>query len=303
MIKPYGSELDELSSCSICNSTTARVLYTAVDRLSNSGERFTIVECEGCGVLRTAPDMSYAELARFYPEDYWGDSAEPSDTWIRRSQREKLEFLGRCGLTGGRILDVGCGAGFFLRALESDRWERFGVETGDKAATIARRFLGDKIVQGTFSAAQFQRESFDVVSFWSALEHTNEPRENLISAAELLRPGGTLIVQLPNATSYQARAFGGDWFSLDAPRHRYHYSPSALERLLKETGFSVYRTSYFSRAHNAHALRQSLKKRLLSAGAGARVVFYLSIPFIRPFDSLMSALGKGATMTVGARKF
>src|SRR5262245_52690013 len=110
------SERCELRQCGICDSTTARVLYTASDRLRNSGEQFAIARCEGCGVLRTAPDLSDDELSSFYPEDYWGASAAPSNSWIRHSQKEKVQFLGSCGLDGGRILDVGCGSGFFLRA-------------------------------------------------------------------------------------------------------------------------------------------------------------------------------------------
>src|SRR5262249_21979002 len=280
----------ELRQCGICDSTTARVLYTASDRLRNSGEQFAIARCEGCGVLRTAPDLSDDELSSFYPEDYWGESAAPSDSWIRHSQKEKVQFLERCGLDGGRILDVGCGSGFFLRAIDPNRWQRFGVETGENAASIAQQALGDNIVRGTLGEARFSPESFDVITFWSALEHTNEPRQNLMLAARLLRRGGTLIVQVPNAASYQSRLFRGDWFSLDVPRHRYHYSHALLERLLDETGFSIYRTSFSSKAHNAHALRQSLKKRLWEPLSG-RWLFLLSIPFIRPVDFLMSALG------------
>ena len=107
-------------------------------------------------------------------------------------------------------------------------------------------------------------------------------------------------MQVPNAASYQSRAFKGDWFALDAPRHRYHFSADRLERLLAETGFSVYRKTFFSKAHNAHALRQSLKARWWPQPS-SRVLFYLSIPFLKPVDSLLSLAGKGATVTLAAR--
>ncbi|HSB12218.1 MAG TPA: class I SAM-dependent methyltransferase [Blastocatellia bacterium] len=291
-------------ACDVCGAISARELYTAKDRLSNSGETFSIGQCPGCGVLRTLPALSETQLARFYPADYWGAGEEPSQAWIRSSQAEKTRFLSRCGLAGGRILDVGCGSGFFLRALQPAHWDRFGVETSDAACAAAAHALGrGRVFRGELIESQWPDSSFDVVTFWSALEHTNEPRANLKAARHIIKPGGSLIVQLPNAASYQARWFGGDWFALDAPRHRYHFNLPILERLLSETGFELYRTSYSSKAHNAHALKQSLKLKLLSkdSGAGPKALFYLSLPLIKPLDALMSALGKGATLTIAAR--
>lgn len=290
-------------ACDLCGSVTVREVYTAKDRLRNTDRRFSIAECFGCGVLRTLPNMSYGELARYYPNDYWG-SAGPSQTWIESSQSEKTRFLSSCGLAGGSILDVGCGSGFFLRALSPAKWERFGVETSEGAARAAERAVGSgHVFAGTLTQSAWADSTFDVVTFWSALEHTNEPRASLREAKRIIKNGGSLIVQAPNAASYQARFFGGDWFALDAPRHRYHFTLSLLDRVLSEIGFEVYRVTYFSKSHNSNALRQSLKSKLLSRESNAfnRALFYLSIPFIKPCDLLMTALGEGATLTVAAR--
>lgn len=292
------------AGCELCGATAARELYTATDRLRNSDHPFSIIACAGCGVLRTLPEMSERELAGYYPTDYWGDENEPSPEWIKASQSEKTRFFAQCGLTKGRILDVGCGAGFFLRALDQKVWECFGVETGEAAARAANRALGNgRVFAGTLIESACEDKAFDVVTFWSALEHMNEPRANLIEARRIVKTGGTLIVQVPNAASYQARWFGGDWFALDAPRHRYHFTPQTFERLLAQTGFALYRTTFHSKAHNAHSLRQSLKSRLYARNAGviSRALFLAAIPFIKPVDYLMSAKGSGATLTVAAR--
>jgi 2-polyprenyl-3-methyl-5-hydroxy-6-metoxy-1,4-benzoquinol methylase len=291
-------------ACELCGSQSSRELYTAKDRLRNSEQLFVIVACDGCGTLRTLPEMDEAELSRFYPNDYWGDNQEPSEDWIKQSQSEKTRFLEQCRLNAGRILDVGCGAGFFLRALDQRLWDRFGVETGDTAAAAANKALGKgRVFEGGLIESECADEAFDVVTFWSALEHMNEPRANLMEARRIIKPHGTLIAQVPNAASYQARLFNGDWFSLDAPRHRYHFSPRSLERLLSQSGFEIYRTSFFSKAHNSHALRQSLKSTLYGRDSNLikRALFLSAIPLIKPVDLLMSALGKGATLTVAAR--
>lgn len=302
-MKPHLSSNQMVTACDLCGSPTARELYTAKDRLRNTDQRFDIAECCGCGVLRTMPDMTESELASYYPEDYWG-GPEPSEKWIASSQSEKTNFVVRCGVERGRILDVGCGSGFFLRALDSAKWDRFGVEISLSAADAAQRALGkDHVFEGTLTQSACVAASFDVVTFWSALEHTNEPRANLREARRIIKAGGSLIVQVPNASSYQARLFGGDWFALDAPRHRYHFTLSTLERLLLETGFQIYEKSYFSKAHNSHALRQSLKTRLVNNSSSVlkRSLFYLSIPLIKPFDWAMTAMAEGATLTVAAR--
>ncbi len=288
-----------VSACDVCGAATARELYTAKDHLRNSTESFPIVACDGCGTLRTLPEMTDRELASFYPRDYWG--AEPTDKWIRKSQAEKTSFLQAYGLLSGTILDVGCGAGFFLRALDADKWNRCGVEIGEPGARAATSALGaGRVFKGTLIEAGFDDATFDVVTLWSALEHTNEPRANLVEARRVLKETGTLIVQVPNVESYQTRVFGGDWSAMDAPRHRYHFNQRTLSKLLSETGFKVSRSTLFSKSHNAHALRQSLKAKMQGVGPIGRVPFLLSIPFIRPFDWAMTALGHGATLTVAA---
>lgn len=290
------------NGCGLCGSRSARELYTARDRLGNSDAQYSIARCSGCGVLRTLPDMSEAELGAFYPDGYWG-GPEPSQGWIASSQSEKTQFLSRCRVSGGCILDVGCGSGFFLRALDPEKWDRFGVETSAAASRAAEAALGrGHVFAGTLIESSWEDSRFEAVTYWSALEHMNKPRVNLRETRRIMRKGGTLIVQVPNAASYQARVFEGHWFALDAPRHRYHFTLPVLKRLLSETGFEVYRISYFSKAHNSHALRQSLKTKLATNNASAigLGLFYVSLPLIKPFDNVMSALGKGATLTVAA---
>jgi 2-polyprenyl-3-methyl-5-hydroxy-6-metoxy-1,4-benzoquinol methylase len=302
-MKPQPEPEPATTGCGLCGSTSGRELYITRDRLGKSDAHFSIVQCSGCGVLRTLPEMSETELGRFYPDDYWG-MPEPTEQWVYSSQYEKTQFVTRCGLSGGRVLDVGCGAGFFLRALGRSKWDRYGIETSAAASRLAESHIGTgHVVTGTLIGSSWPDSRFDMVTFWSALEHTNEPRMNLQKARRLLRKDGTLIVQLPNAASYQARLFDGDWVALDAPRHRYHFTFPVLERLLSETGFEAYRTTCFSKAHNSHALRHSLKVKLgvIDSSALSHLRFYLSLAVVKPIDSAMTAIGRGATLTVAAR--
>jgi len=291
------------TGCDVCGSSDARELYKARDRLRNSDEMFAIVRCESCGVLRTLPVMTENELASYYPAEYWGSSSEPSTFWIHESQKEKTRFLERCGLRGGAILDVGCGSGFFLRALDGRNWRRLGIDSSREAIETAQKELNGGAMLGSLFDARLPESSIDVVTFWSALEHTNNPRETLIETRRILKTGASVILQVPNAASYQARIFKQHWFALDAPRHRYHFTHATLERLLQQTGFLIYRVTFFSTSHNFHSLKQSLKTSLFSSSpsVGARAVIGLAMPLLRPLDVAMAALGRGATITLAAR--
>lgn len=248
----------------------------------------------------TWPPAAEADLASFYPNEYWGESSEPDQARIERSQREKTSLVERHRPEGGRLLDVGCGAGFFLRALDPARWDGWGVEISPRSAAAAERHLGaGRVFAGRLADATFDDGSFDVVAFWAALEHVTDPRGDLERARRLLAPSGLLVVQVPNFASYQARRFGADWFALDLPRHRAHFSPEPLERLLAETGFATVEMRYRSETHDPHALKQSLKVRLLGRPAPlGRLRYYAAAPFLK----LVDRLAGGATLTAVARR-
>jgi len=283
--------------CKICGSDKLLPLFEAQDRLSSPAKEFPVARCPSCEVWSTLPDMSESEIGEYYPVDYWG--TEPTQEWVMRSQTAKLDLLKAFGLHSGRILDVGCGSGFFLRALEPDKWNRYGVETGTEAVNAARKHLSsDRIYEGQISSLAPTVGLFDVITLWSCLEHMNEPVRELAAVRNHLKPNGAIIIQVPNAGSYQARFFKNDWFALDVPRHRHHFCLPALRSILAPYDLEIIAATTVSREHNLHSLRQSLKSRLRRWGNLHKGIYLLVKPFTWPFDRIMSQLGKGATITV-----
>lgn len=285
--------------CALCGGTRFERLFDAPDRLGFSAERFGVIRCRSCGLARTAPDATEAELARYYPDEYWGESSEPDAAWLRRTQREKVAVAERHMPAGGRILDVGCGAGFFLRALGADRWDRWGVEISPRSADAACRFLGSgRVVTGRLADARFGGTRFDLITFWASLEHVTRPADDLRLARTLLADGGRLVVQVPDFGSWQARRFGADWFALDVPRHRHHFDLATLGRMLADCGYAPVAVSHRSETHDGHALKHSFKNRWIGRGAPlGRVRYYAVAPLVPVVDRLTG----GATLTVVAR--
>jgi SAM-dependent methyltransferase len=204
------------------------------------------------------------------------------------------------------VLDVGAATGLFLHEMALSGWETAGVELVGSAAAIARRRFGLEVFQGTLADAPYGPETFDVVTFWDVLEHTYSPKEELICAAQLLRPHGIVALSVPNWDSVDRRLFGRHWQGLDSPRHLYVFSRPTLTRLLKESGFGELHWISFMPGY--FAFLPSLQRWLnsLSPALAQRVLQFLYLPGMRlpfePWFALLNWLRRGPVISVFARK-
>ncbi|MGV8041978.1 MAG: class I SAM-dependent methyltransferase [Thermoanaerobaculaceae bacterium] len=245
--------------CPVCGNDRWQAVLAARDM--HGDEWFEIARCSSCGMRRTADGLSPAELSRYY--DYPGGRdagrrfvgvVESVERALRRRRAAMVEHL--CSRPGS-ILDVGCGRGMMLAALAARGWDVWGTEVDEGVAATARQALGDRIRTGSVAAAGFAPRGFDVVTFFHALEHLVSPREELSAAAELVRPGGHVVIELPNPDSWQARWFGRHWLHLDVPRHRFHFTPELLSRLARQLGLVPQETRHFSLEYGPYPLLQS----------------------------------------------
>lgn len=234
-------------SCLACGGPPAERGFDARDRLHNTPGQFTVTICDSCGSGRTLPEAPAAEIAGYYPESYspYEPAARPIERalsrLIRRWQgyramrRRPLSDLTAAPMT--RALDVGCGRGDLASYLASRGWQMVGVEPSEQAAAAARR-EGVTVLTGVLATVEIEKESFGAAVFQQSLEHTEEPLEDLRRTWAALAPGGILSVAVPNFGGRQARHFGTNWYHLDVPRHRTHFTPAGLEALLERVGFT-----------------------------------------------------------------
>jgi methyltransferase family protein len=130
------------------------------------------------------------------------------------------------------VLDVGAGDATLLCALHARGREAKGLE---------RVASGPHVMAGDIEDVN---ERWAAIVFWHSLEHLRTPRRALIKAAQLLLPGGVVIVAIPNIESLQAAAFGDRWFGWDLPRHLVHVSTAALLSELGDAGLTPTRISH-----------------------------------------------------------
>jgi 2-polyprenyl-3-methyl-5-hydroxy-6-metoxy-1,4-benzoquinol methylase len=142
---------------------------------------------------------------------------------------------------GKRALDIGASNGFYLVELRNKGWEVHGVEVDAEAARYAREQYGLSIRTGAAEdvLGDFPDEHFDLVTMWHVLEHLFDPLQVLSEVRRILKPGGILMLELPNLHCLPSALFGKYWGYLDVPRHLYHFTPQTLSTMLAKAGLSL----------------------------------------------------------------
>jgi SAM-dependent methyltransferase len=222
----------ELSYCNVCGGALKMRFAAVLD--PQTGEQFSITECEACGLGHTTPQP--LNFPPYYGPTYHGGRHGFTARYcVRRRLRLLASVAGDAG-RGRRLLDVGCGDGTFLLGAREIGWSVMGTELNPARA----RSLGLFPVHETIEEAR-EHAPFDCITLWHSLEHIRDPRATLRSLAGILAPGGLLVVAVPDAEGLQARLFGPSWFHLDVPRHLYHFGRRSLNALLEAEGFAPLR--------------------------------------------------------------
>lgn len=225
------------AECILCGGT-GRV------PLMRDGE-WIVHQCTGCGLGVLDPRPGAAEISSLYRESYFASHYEgvlssDSDGMRRRlsQERHRVEFFGK-HKRAGRVLDIGCGRGYFLKACRLRGYDVAGFDVSDDAATSVQETLGIPVATGEMREGLFEPGSFDVVTMWHSLEHTRDPRVPLAFASKWLSVDGILVVEVPNYECTDAMMEGSAWKDWDLPYHQFHFTPGSLRGLLLRCGFTV----------------------------------------------------------------
>ena len=210
------------------------IFYQKVRDYSVSKQIFDLHHNPEFDLLITYPKPSLEELPSYYEsEDYI------SHTDGKRSLFEKLyQFIKNIALKNklklinsqsqkGKLLDIGCGTGDFLVVAKNDGWQITGIEPGEKPRKIAIR----KGVSFVNKLSDIEDNSFDVITMWHVLEHVPDLEFQIKELKRLIKPNGTILIAVPNFKSFDANYYGKFWAAFDVPRHLWHFSKIAIEKL------------------------------------------------------------------------
>jgi SAM-dependent methyltransferase len=229
--------------CPVCLARKARVLFRQTFSAFSEGGLLTgydLVVCEDCGAAyadripaREVFDIYYARMSKYEYSQRDGDLS-PTD---KERFVETADMMAPHLRPESRIVDVGCATGGLLAELQRRGFHHLlGLDPSPACAAVAKRLYGIEVRTTTIHELTALQERFDAAVLTGVFEHLPELDESITSLGKILKPGGLLYIEAPDASSYH------EWFS--APyqflsiEHVNFFSPTSLSNLLARRGFS-----------------------------------------------------------------
>ncbi len=241
----------------------AEKLFDAND--PSTGDAFTIVRCRRCDLARTAPAPTEEELDGYYPQGYHSTTKRyrgGMDRILSMVHRSRIRTLERLLGGTGSALDIGCGPAVLINQMRSRGWKVRGTERSPSAAKQARDVFHLDVSAVDVEELVAAGASYDAVILWHVAEHLHTPEVTVRAIASLLRPGGVLLVAVPNFGSPEARIGRAGWFHLDVPRHLVHFTPATLTAILDATGFRPVKITHLAPEYDLFSFVQTAENRL-----------------------------------------
>lgn len=216
--------------------------YRKIKDYSVSNESFELLYNLDLDLAFTHPQPNADILPRYYDSpDYISHTDSKRSLFEKtyqivknRALKNKLKLI-NSEAEKGHVLDIGAGTGDFLSLLKTNGWHITGIEPNDKAKKIAI----SKGITFASSTEKLQTHSFDVITMWHVLEHVPDVQKQISELKRIVKPGGTIFVAVPNFNSFDAHYYGNFWAAYDVPRHLWHFSKTAIDKLFKVQDLKV----------------------------------------------------------------
>lgn len=284
------------------------------------GDSKHLHRCEACGFV-FAP--AYADPAEIYVDGYLeGETQFGLDVhapgfqkYLLRVAADRIKLIERF-VDRGRLVDVGCGTGEVLLAARDRGWEVQGAEPLPGASAQAREERGLDVRTGTLQESGLPEHAYDAVVAFHVLEHMAAPTDFLRTVARWARPGGHVVIEVPNFESAIRRRDGARWTGLRELEHIGHFTPSTLRATFERAGLepvAVRSPSWVGPPQNLHYALVDLSKAQYRGvfaplspkrevdGERVRVPSALGWAALRATDRLVDRQGRGQVVFGVAR--
>jgi len=232
------------ADCDLCGSAETNPLYKK--------DGLTIARCAGCGLARVNPRPTDTYLKKeIYNEGYFNaergfgiENAFGNEAVENASRAERIFKRIEKMAAPGKMIDVGCASGVFMREGQRRGWSARGIEISEYAAEQSRRRFNLDVSSCDFIQADLPAGEFDLVLMMDLIEHLSSPAKGVEKAYEILKPGGLLVIETPNLDGAAARFLGAEWGLIAPLHHLFYFTASTLKRLVSERGFDIASIEY-----------------------------------------------------------
>jgi 2-polyprenyl-3-methyl-5-hydroxy-6-metoxy-1,4-benzoquinol methylase len=245
------NKLKNRNTCNLCNHNEFE-LYVTIPKLGRK-----ILKCKNCGLIFVDPlsgsfatfdfenqkhrEQKYHQMRLAAEKEGKFDEdmircEEAIRTLHFKNRKEEIERY----VKSGKLLDIGCGRGFFLTNFVGSNVDYFGIEPRRRISEEAQKRVGEnKIFCGTLKEANLPDSHFDIVTMINLIEHLPFPKETLNEVNRIMKNSGLLLIETPNVESMVPKILGKRWHAFLEYEHHYFFSKDTLTRMLKDTGFRV----------------------------------------------------------------
>jgi len=200
-----------------------------------SGEVFSLVLDDTKKLLVTSPQPKADDLGKYYESEAYISHTDSKkgivsflyQTVKKYSLKKKVGLVRSMQKDGNKILDIGAGTGDFLFQAKSKKWDVEGVEVNPAARKLAK----EKGVELKDTLNQVTDQKYDVITLWHVLEHIPNLEETIRQIENLIAPGGTILIAVPNYKSFDSKYYDSFWAAYDVPRHLWHFSKESMNLL------------------------------------------------------------------------
>ncbi|MBI3379910.1 class I SAM-dependent methyltransferase, partial [Candidatus Gottesmanbacteria bacterium] len=244
-----------ITKCVLCGGIKFRTLYKKFS--------YQVYICQFCDFIFIYPFPGKRQLEKYYKSfDY--KTGFINENLIRKDSIRTLKNLEILGYSNKSLLDIGCGAGFFIDEARKRGWQVQGIDKSIITTKYARNKLKLKVINSDFIDYKFFNRKYKIITLLQVIEHLSNPRIMLEKIYNLLESSGILCIATPNIDSYLARALTSNFTYMIPPEHISFYSAVTLKRILESINFKIIKVDTWGYPSDLAAIIKSKIKKKIS---------------------------------------
>ena len=232
-------------TCLVCQSKSIKSILSCTDHFV-SGKEFELFQCTSCDFVFTQAIPIPEDMGPYYKSEEYISHSDTQKGLVNKLYHSvrnimlgrKYRLIKRLS-SGNKLLDIGCGTGYFPYFMKTKGFDASGMELDADARKFAAENFNLSVEEPDVLLSKDKSGNYDVITLWHVLEHLHDAKKYLKWIFNSLKKDGVLIIALPNMDSFDAGHFKHHWAAYDVPRHLWHFTPKSLKTYLSQFGFEL----------------------------------------------------------------